>query len=152
MIYKIALLNAQSGIGVTRGYWEYLAKALHYGLPHDSSALAGIGELVQEHQVDALVMLEAEGESFRSQGLHQVEFASRISGLEHWAFHPTLTLFDMANMGNGVVTRHPMTSSQTHPLTAGIERRGLGSSVISLDGKNLHLLYTHLSLGQSTRR
>lgn len=149
---RIALLNIQSGVNVTRGYWEYLLKSVRYAFPHGSEMLASLKGLVRSHDVDALVLLEAEAGSVRTRGLHQVEYASKVSGFAHNAFFGNMHLSRLVNLGHGVVSKHPLEAYASTLLPSRGSPRSLGSSRILIGETQLHLLSTHLSLGRRSRK
>src|SRR5690554_687457 len=63
---RIAVCNLQSGIGTTRGYWQYLTTGWKYWLPHDSNPILEAARFLREARIDLALVNEIEGGSRRS--------------------------------------------------------------------------------------
>src|SRR5690606_8684199 len=102
---RIAVCNLQSGIGTTRGYWQYLTTGWKYGMPHDSIPVERAADFLREEDIDVVALSEVEGGSRRSRGIDQLELLAQRSGLREQVFFPTLVLGRRVNQGNGVCAR-----------------------------------------------
>jgi endonuclease/exonuclease/phosphatase family metal-dependent hydrolase len=147
---RVAFLNVQSGVGVTRGYWHYALRAHRYLVPHDDGIVTQLAELAARERLDALACAEIEGRSFRSRNIDYVTALAQSSSLGHARFFGTQKLGRFVNQGNSVHSAAPLAATVEHVLPGGSERRVLGEA--RLDGAApLTLFVTHLSLGKRAR-
>jgi len=148
---RIAVCNLQSGIGTTRGYWQYLTTGWKYGMPHDSRPIERAADFLREEDIDVAALSEVEGGSRRSRGVDQLDLLATRSGLRDQHFFPTLMLGRRVNQGNGVCARWPIIPVHNHPLPGPGEPRFLSEARLILDDRSCRLFITHLSLDKPIR-
>lgn len=151
MNLTIAILNLQSGIGVTRGYRQYLTRGFRYVIPHSGKALGDAGAFLRDKAADLSLLTEVEGGSRRSKYASQLDTLSEGSGIPHAYFFPTWNLGNSINEGNGLLSRFPLSWARTHPLPSATNPRVLGEALIDMDGIPVTVLVAHLSLGKEPR-
>lgn len=151
---RIAVSNLQSGIGTTRGYWQYLFTGWKYVLPHGSAALCGAVEFLAAERIDIAAFSEINGPSRRTRGVDQVALVADGGGLPHHVFFPTHVVAGKVNQGNAVCARYPVRSVANHRLPGIGEPRHLSEAEVMVDGRPIRLLATHLALdfGQRARQ
>lgn len=151
---RLAVSNLQSGIGTTRGYWQYLLNGWKYFLPHDSAALEGAVDFLNSERIDLAAFSEANGRSKRSRGIDQVALIADRGGLPHHEFFPTHVVGDKVNQGNAVCSRFPVRAVANHRLFGIGEPRHLSEAEVEIAGTPVRLLATHLALdlGQRARQ
>lgn len=151
MNLTIAVMNLQSGIGVTRGYRQYLTRGLRYVIPHSGRALSDAGAFLRDQAADLALLTEVEGGSRRSRYTSQLDTLSEGSGLSHSHFFPTWNLGSTINEGNGLLSRFPLSWARTHPLPSATNPRVLGEALIDMNGIPVTVLVAHLALGKEPR-
>ena len=151
MDLTIAVMNLQSGIGVTRGYRQYLTRGLRYVIPHSGKALVEAGAFLRNQATDLALLTEVEGGSRRSRYTSQLDTLSEGSGLPHAHFFPTWNLGSSINEGSGLLSRFPLSWARTHPLPSATSPRVLGEALIDMDGIPVTVLVAHLALGKEPR-
>lgn len=149
--FRIAVCNLQTGIGTTRGYWQYLTTAWKYALPHGSAPVERAVDFLEAERIDLAVFSEIEGGSRRTRGVDQVRLISESTQLEEWAFFPTLVLGGRVNQGNAVCSRFPTRHVQNHPLPGIGEPRFMSEAGVTLFGIPSRVFATHLSLDRKVR-
>jgi endonuclease/exonuclease/phosphatase family metal-dependent hydrolase len=147
---RLALLNAQSGVGVTRGYWQYLVRGHRYVVAHDAGIVAALAQFIARRQIDVLACTETEGTSWRSSGVDYVAALAASSPLRHAAFFATLRLAGVVNQGNSIHSAAPLVAIREHVLPGRGERRVLGEAQLGVTPM-LTVFVTHLSLGARAR-
>jgi len=152
MNIKIAVMNLQSGIGVTRGYRQYLTRGLRYVVPHSGKALIDAGAFLKEQSIDIALLTEVEGGSRRSRYASQLDALSENSDMPHAHFFPTWNLGGSINEGNGLLSRLPVSQERTHPLPSSRNPRVLGEALVDVGGIPVTVLVAHLALSTQTRR
>lgn len=150
--FRLALLNIQSGIGTTRGYWQYLTTHWRYMFPHASGKIEELGDFLKENKVDFFCGAEMDDGSWRTKGLSHVDILAERAGLIHRRFFQTFAVRSRINQGNAILSRYPITSWDYHPLPGTGEPRSLGEVTIDVGGRRIALFMTHLSLIQRLRR
>lgn len=148
---RIAFLNIQSGLGVTRGYWEYLLSSWKYFLPHNSQWIVATASLVATENIDILCLVEVEGGSLRSKGIDQTKLLSSHTPLSHHHFFPTASYGPFAKSGQAILSRYSFLSSSHYRLEGGREARHLSESTVRVKGKCIAFFIAHLSLGRRAR-
>ena len=151
MRIRIVVANIQSGIGVTKGYRQYLTSSWRYILPHDGPGTLGAGAFLRAEDADIALLTEVDAGSRRSRGMSQIDAIALEAGLSHARFFPTKSFGTSINEGNAVVSRFPISDVRTHPLQSGITPRVLGETVVDVDGTRLTVLVAHLALGTRFR-
>jgi len=148
---RIAVSNLQSGIGTTRGYWQYLFTGWKYALPHGSGALRGAVEFLAAERIDIAAFSEINGPSRRTRGVDQVALVADGGGLPHRVFFPTHVVGGKVNQGNAVCARYPVRGVANHRLPGIGEPRHLSEAEVMVDGRPIRLLATHLALDLGQR-
>ncbi len=147
---RLAFLNVQSGVGVTRGYWQYALRAHRYFWPHDPRIVGDLAAFIARERLVVLACAEMERRSFRSANVDYVEALAAATPLKNHAFFPTQKLGGIVNQGNSVHSSDPILLSAAHRLPGSGEARILGE--VQLGGaRPLSLFVTHLSLGRRAR-
>ena len=149
---RIATCNLQTGIGTTRGYWQYLTTGWKYFLPHGSAPVEKAAVFLQEEAIDVAALCEAEGGSKRTKGVDQVALLSEHTSLRQHVFFPTLVTGARINQGNAVCAQLPLQQVENHALSGSGEPRFLSEAALQFDGTPLRLFVTHLSLERKVRR
>lgn len=148
---RIVVANIQSGIGVTKGYRQYLSSGWRYILPHAGEGALGAGAFLKLEDADVALLTEVDGGSHRSRGVSQLEVIARESGLPHAQFFPTRSIGASVNEGNAVLSRFPITRSQSYPLKSRVNPRVLGETALDVDGTPVTVLVVHLALNTRFR-
>ena len=148
---RIAVMNLQSGIGVTKGYQQYLTRGWRYLLPHPGLPIEDAGQFLKSEKVDLALLTEVEGGSRRSRYSSQITTLSEHAGLPHSQFFSTRSHGSSINEGNALASRLPITSSVSHPLVSATNPRVLGKSVIEIDGTEVTVFVGHLALRAAPR-
>ncbi len=147
----VATFNIQAGAEVTRGYWEYLIRGWRYFLPHaHDDILARIGQFIRSQQVDAIVLNEIDGGSFRTRLQSQLSILSQESGLSYAVFFPTSQARG-SNQGNAILSRYPLSNTSHEQLPGSGEARFLSSARLQVGVQHINLFATHLSLSARNR-
>lgn len=146
MDLRIALHNVQSGIGTTKGYYQYLSHIFRYFLPHDSSQIEKLGNYVHQQDIDILATAEIDKGSKRTRGVDQVELLQQTAGFDHAHFFPAFRYKTRAHQGNALHSRFPIIKTKNHLLPGSGEPRYLGEAKVYLGDRDLTLFVTHLSL------
>jgi endonuclease/exonuclease/phosphatase family metal-dependent hydrolase len=148
---RIAVCNLQSGIGVTRGYWQYVTQGWKYVLPHGSQPIERAADFMREERIDLALLNEIEGGSRRSAGIDQLALLADGAGLPHRAFFPTFVVARRVNQGNAACVRWPLLASNNHPLPGHGEPRFLSEGEFTLAGASCSFFITHLALERVLR-
>ena len=152
MRIRIVVANIQSGIGVTRGYRQYVTSGWRYLFPHDSRGAMDAGTFLKVEDADIGLLTEVDAGSRRSRNASQIDVMSGESGLSHARFFPTRSVGTSINEGNAVLSRFPITAERTYPLLSRMNPRTLGQTTILLpDGRSMSALVVHLALSSRPR-
>ncbi|MBU2158951.1 endonuclease/exonuclease/phosphatase family protein [Patescibacteria group bacterium] len=152
MNLSLALLNLQSGIGVTRGYQQYVTKGMRYIMPHSGEALTHAATFLSDQHIDLALLTEVEGGSRRSQYVSQLDILREKSQIPEGRFFPTRSLGNSINEGNGILSRYPLERVVMHPLPSATNPRVLGETRITIEDRTLTVCVVHLALRSETRR
>lgn len=137
--------NIQVGIQ-TRHYPDYLLKAWQHLWPSKTrlANLDRISELVRHFDVVALQ--EADGGSFRSGFINQVEYLAKQADQPYWYQQLNRNLGRLAQHSNGIISRFPPHQIDTHSLPG---LPGRGAIVVQLgDSEPLLVVMMHLALSR----
>jgi endonuclease/exonuclease/phosphatase family metal-dependent hydrolase len=148
---RVAVCNLQSGIGTTRGYWEYLLTGHKYWFSRDSLRIEQAAEFLRDEAIDIALLCEMEGGSRRSRRVDQVDLLAQRSGLGERLFFPTRIVGRRVNQGNGIVARLPLRYCANHALPGSGEPRFLSEAEVPIGSMGLRLFVTHLSLERTLR-
>lgn len=152
MRMRIVVANIQSGIGVTKGYRQYLTSGWRYLLPHDSRGAMDAGTFLKAEDADIALLTEVDAGSRRSRNASQIDAMVQGSGLPHARFFPTRIMGTSINEGNAILSRFPITAERSYALVSRVNPRTLGETTLLLpDGRSLTALVAHLALGSKPR-
>lgn len=152
MRIRIVVANIQSGIGVTKGYRQYLTSGWRYLFPHNGQGALNAGTFLRLEDADIALLTEVDAGSRRSRGISQLDAIALESGLAHARFFPTRTVGTSINEGNAIVSRFPVTGDRAYPLLSRVNPRVLGHATLALpEGSEVHALVAHLALGSKPR-
>lgn len=151
MHLRVVVANIQSGIGVTRGYRQYVTSGWRYLFPHSGRGAMGAGTLLKAEEADIALLTEVDAGSRRSRGVSQLEVMATESGLPRMQFFPTRNMGASINEGNAILTRFPIQSVRILPLQSRVNPRVLGETVLDIAGAKLTVLVVHLALGARSR-
>lgn len=149
---RVGLLNVQSGIGTTKGYYQYLLHLHRRYWPHGSSRIQRLGELSKKAGIDILATTEIDRGSLRTRRKDQVKLLSKSSNLANNAFFSTFTIGRFANQGNAVHTRFKIFDKHNFKLPGIGEPRYAGRLRVKINKKTVNFFVTHLSLDLLYRR
>lgn len=142
--------NMQVGIQ-TGGYHHYLLRSWQHLLPSKQrhQTLSAIAELVSPFDIVALQ--EADGGSWRSQHLNQVQQLAHQAAFPHWYQQVNRNLGKLAQHSNGVLSRLPAEQIERHALPGFLPGRGLMVLKFGQGTDALIVAVTHLALGKNTQ-
>jgi len=152
MRIRVVVANIQSGIGVTKGYRQYVTSGWRYLLPHGSRGAMGAGTFLKAEDADIALLTEVDAGSRRSRNTSQIDSMVQESGLPHARFFPTRIMGTSINEGNAILSRFPIIAERSYPLASRINPRTLGQTTLQLpDGTTITALVAHLALGSRPR-
>ncbi len=151
MRLKIAVLNLQSGIGVTKGYGQYFTRGWRYLWGHPGEPVHAAAQMLDDEKPDIVLASEIDEPSRRSQFKSHIEILKKANHLIHSQFFPTKVYGTAIQEGSAILSTFPFLHTQTHTLTAGMNPRVLGHTTIELNGTTVHLYVAHLALGKKRR-
>ena len=151
MRIRIVVANIQSGIGVTKGYRQYLTSSWRYVLPHPGHGAYDAGVFLKEESVDITLLTEVDAGSKRSRGISQLETMSREASLSHMQFFPTRSVGSSINEGSAILARYPIAATRSHALSSNVHPRVLGETVLAIEASPVTVLVAHLALNAKAR-
>lgn len=152
MRIRIVVANIQSGIGVTKGYRQYVTSSWRYLLPHKGEGAMHAGIFLKAEDIDIALLTEVDAGSRRSRNASQIDVIAEESDIKNARFFPTRSMGTSINEGNAVLSRFPITSEQSYPLASRMNPRVLGKTALQLpDGRSLAAFVAHLALGSRPR-
>lgn len=152
MRIRIVVANIQSGIGVTKGYRQYVTSGWRYLFPHDGRGAMDAGTFLKAEDADIALLTEVDAGSRRSRNASQMDTMARESGLTHAHFFPTRSMGTSINEGNAILSRFPVVAAKAHPLLSRVNPRTLGETTLQLlDGSTMTALVVHLALSSKPR-
>jgi len=143
---RIAVINLQSGIGITKGYREYFTSGWKYVLPHPTKYVKKAGELLKQEEVEIALMTELDENGLRAGFKSQSALIREVSGLTSHFFFPTRAAEPLVREGNGIFTSHPIQETRTHVLVSGIIPRVMGETILMVNNRPLHVFVAHLGI------
>ncbi len=149
---KIATLNVQSGVGTTKGYWQYATTFWKYFLPHSQSMIERAAHVIRDEDVDIVTLTEVDAGSFRSSGVNQAEYIANRTGLKNIVLIPTYSRLGIFNNSNAILTKYPIIASGKQQLQGKGEPRYIGWATMHINKSTVTVFVTHLSLDQDTRK
>jgi len=152
MRIRIVVANIQSGIGVTKGYRQYVTSSWRYLLPHKGQGAMHAGVFLKAEDADIALLTEVDAGSRRSRNASQVDVIALESGMADARFFPTRSMGTSINEGNVVLSRFPITHESSYPLVSRMNPRVLGRTSLRLpDERSLSAFVVHLALGSKPR-
>ena len=148
---KIINVNLQSGIGITKGWYQYVTEHWKWYFPHSQSNILKAAEFFNNERPDIIFVTEIDAGSARSNYQNQIDFIKNKTGGEV-GFFQTVNWLNIYNMGCAIFTPHKILNTVVHELPGTGERRILGEVTLSINGKEVKALVTHLSLRKSARK
>jgi endonuclease/exonuclease/phosphatase family metal-dependent hydrolase len=147
--------NIEYCASINRGYWQYLTRLWRYVLPHDTSAIYNIAEIITRDKIDIATFMEMDGGSYRTKYQNYMNIISGSTELKENVFFPVRHMWwDLTNQGNGIATKFEILEStniklETNRLIG--ENRYLSISKIKINERIIHVLTTQLALGHRSR-
>ncbi|MGR6871980.1 endonuclease/exonuclease/phosphatase family protein [Pseudomonas sp. HK3] len=120
---KLLSFNIQVGIE-TGSYHHYLTKSWQHFLPINKRKLALMRMAQTMSYFDFVAIQEADGGSFRSGFINQIEFLARKAGFPFWFQQLNRNLGPVAQHSNGVLCRSKPTKVERHKLPGILPGRG----------------------------
>lgn len=152
MRIRIVVANIQSGIGVTKGYRQYVTSGWRYLFPHDGKGAMDAGTFLKAEDADIALLTEVDAGSRRSKNASQIDAMAVASNLPHTRFFPTLVMGTAIHEGNAVLSRFPISAHRSYPLLSRMNPRTLGETTLTLpDSSTMTALVAHLALGSKPR-
>ena len=148
---KIAVLNLQSGIGVTKGYREYVTRGWRYILGHSGKPIQEAASMLATEQPDLVLVSEIDEPSYRSRYRSQVQQLKQGTDLQHTAFYATKIVGNAIQEGSAILSTLPFLETKKHPLRTGINPRVLGQATIEMEGVPVSVFVAHLALNTKRR-
>ena len=147
---RLLSFNMQVGIQ-TGGYHHYLLRSWQHLLPSKQrqTALNHIASIVSPFDIVALQ--EADGGSWRSQHLNQVQSLAQQADFPHWYQQINRNLGKLAQHSNGVLSRLPAQHIERHNLPGLLPGRGLMILKYGHGPEAVIVAVTHLALGKKTQ-
>jgi len=128
-----------------------LTYSFRYVLPH-RQAIANLDRIADQMQAfDMVGLQEADCGSFRSNQIQQAQYIAFRADLPHCFTQVTRDIGSIASIGLGLLSRFPCIHMERHRLPASRHGRGLMEAVFHIDGNDIAVLVTHLSLKKSSR-
>ncbi len=151
-VVRFAVCNIQSGIGVRRGWFDYLVTLPQRLRPRRTRHLERIGQALRFATVDVAVFTEVDGGSTRTAGVDQAQVLADHGQLSDYAFFPCFSLGGRVLQGNAIHARGPVHHARNHRLSGGGEPRFLSHAVVELQSGAIDVFATHVSLDARVRR
>jgi endonuclease/exonuclease/phosphatase family metal-dependent hydrolase len=141
--------NIQVGIQ-TAGYHHYLTRSWQHMLPHKQRmpTLNRIADILQHFDVAALQ--EADGGSWRSGNINQIEHLAKQAKFPHWYQQTNRDIKPIAKHSNGLLSRLEPSQVEYHKLPGLLP--GRGAMVMRLGTTDpIVIIVLHLALGAKTQ-
>ncbi|MEQ6889613.1 endonuclease/exonuclease/phosphatase family protein [Halomonas sp. CS7] len=147
---KLLTFNLQVGIQ-TSAYHHYLTRSWQHFLPHPKrlQRLNMIGEVLG--RFDIVGLQEADGGSFRSSHINQVEYLATHAGFPHHFQQLNRNLGRIAQHSNGLLSRLTPSGIEEHRLPGTLPGRGAIHVRYGEGPDALHLFVAHLALSHRGR-
>ena len=141
--------NIQVGIQ-TAGYHHYLTRSWQHLWPHKqrTPTLDRIADILQHFDIAALQ--EADGGSWRSGFINQVEHLATKAQFPHWYQQTNRDIKPIAKHSNGLLSRVAPSQVEYHKLPGLLPGRGAMVMKIGLQ-EPLFVIVLHLALGTKTQ-
>ncbi len=143
--FKIFFVNFQSGMKMSKGYWQYITNGWKYILPHNSDSLKDVIKFINKEKPDVVSFAEIDGSSWRSKNIDQVKLISKETNLAYNHFYKTRGNGRWINQGNAIISKYELKNNTQIKLPGYGEKRYLCSSDIKIGNQNIKYYTTHLS-------
>jgi len=145
---KLLSFNIQVGIE-TDAYHHYLTKSWQHLLPHGKRnvALARIAQIMSHF--DLVAIQEADGGSWRSGNINQVEYLAKHGGFPYWYQQINRNLGRIAQHSNGALSRLLPTKIEKHRLPGLMPGRGAMVLHFGSGEDALVVVIMHLALSRN---
>lgn len=143
---KIAFLNFQNGIGITKGYWQYFTKGWKYFFPNNTKNVKDLISFINKEKLDIISLAEIEGGSWRSKSVNQVNLINKETDLHYQKFFPAHQMGKIINQGNAILSKYPILSVKSQKMPGKGESRYLVKAKIKINERTVTYFTTHLSL------
>ncbi|MDB5265212.1 MAG: hypothetical protein JWN64_783 [Parcubacteria group bacterium] len=151
MKIRIGVTNLQSGIGVTKGYGQYLTRGWRYILPHPGEHVVDAGRLLKKERVDLALCMEVDAASTRARSLSQLDMVQAQTELVNSKFFPCKRVGTSIDEGNAILTNLPIERTRLHKLSARVNPRTLGEATVMAGDTRITVFVAHFALGQKAR-
>lgn len=149
---RVAVLNLQSGLGTTRGWWDYVVTLRHRVVPRRTRHVERVGAALRREEVDLAIFSEVDGGSGRTAGVDQGRLLRETGGFADHAFFPCFVVGERIRQGNAIHARARVRPVENHPLPGLGEPRFLSEAVVELPAGPIHVFAAHTSLDAAVRR
>jgi len=105
----------------------------------------------QLHDFDIIALQETDSGSFRTHQTHQAQYIAYRTGMPYCHTQITCNVGRIASISLALLCRYPCTRLVRHRLPASRHGRGLMEAVLHINGREIALFITHLSLKKSNR-
>lgn len=148
---RLLTFNLQVGIQ-TSAYHHYLTRGWQHVLPHPKRQrrLDLISNILKRY--DIVGLQEADGGSFRSGSINQVEYLAYQSGFPHHYQQLNRNLGRLAQHSNGLLSRLTPALVEEHRLPGTLPGRGAIHARYGSGPDALHVFVAHLALSQRGRK
>lgn len=148
---QLSLLSFNIQVGIQTGaYHHYLTKSWQHFWPHKARQqnLRRIADILKPFDIVALQ--EADGGSWRSNFINQVEHLAEHAQFPHWYQQTNRDIKPIAKHSNGLLSRIQPADIQLHKLPGLLP--GRGAMVMQIGHKDpLFIVVLHLALGKNTQ-
>ncbi|MCW8884709.1 MAG: endonuclease/exonuclease/phosphatase family protein [Motiliproteus sp.] len=147
---KLLTFNIQVGIR-THAPHHYVTRGWQHLLPHSERYLTldQIAKVIADY--DLVALQEADGGSFRSSYVNQVQYLAKAARFPYWYQQLNRDLGKFAQHSNGLLSHLKPNSIEDHQLPGFVPGRGAICAEVNLGRETLLLVILHLSLGKRSR-
>ncbi|WP_051233844.1 endonuclease/exonuclease/phosphatase family protein [Halomonas halocynthiae] len=147
---RLLTFNLQVGIQ-TSAYYHYLTRSWQHVLPHPKRQrrLELISNILRRY--DIVGLQEADGGSFRSGSINQVDYLAQQAGFPHHYQQLNRNLGRLAQHSNGLLSRLTPAVVEEHRLPGTLPGRGAMHARYGSGPDALHIFVAHLALSQRGR-
>ena len=149
-IIKVLSINIEAGVNNSRGYSGYITTIFRNFFPHSNAPLYALADYIKSESIDIVALTEIDGGSSRTKHVSQVKILSSLTGLVNYSFNPTYRLGKIINQGDGLLSKFPEHNREYYKLQ-GKHPRYLEFATTDVNGKQIKIIVTHLSLGNRVR-
>lgn len=150
IILKIGTLNFQSGVSVTKGYWQYPLLAWRYLLSSAKSEKK-VSQFINTEDICVLGLIEINNKSIRTWNKDQAESISEGTKLKEKVFFSDYKISPFVNYGNALISKYPIIKQKKIRIFSRLEPRYIANIRIRLQFFSLNVFLVHLSVGKRDR-